>query len=80
MIIGTRATVIELEDYGPDALALSPVIENWKEGWRWNLTAVDIIKHIDTTHLDKVFVYHWIEMLVAYVPALVHYRGLVERL
>jgi len=79
LIIGTGATIIELEDCGPDALALSPVIENWKEGWHWNLTALDIMKHIDTVHLDKVFAYHWIETLVAYVPTLAHYWGLVER-
>jgi hypothetical protein len=79
MIIGTGATAIELEDCSPEALVLTPVIENWKKGQRQKLTVNDIIKSIDVTYLERVFMYHWIETLVAFVPALAPYRGLVQQ-
>ncbi|THH07257.1 hypothetical protein EW146_g9376 [Bondarzewia mesenterica] len=80
MITGTGATAVEMEDCAPDAFNLKPILDRLHEGRRAELSADSILADIDWEHLRRVQMYHWLDALVFYVPALAGYRTEVTKL
>ncbi|KAI0312034.1 hypothetical protein OF83DRAFT_1067874, partial [Amylostereum chailletii] len=75
MITGTGATAVEMEDCPPGAFNLAPIREKYEAGARHEIIVDDIRKKTDSEHLRRVFAYHWLIILLEWVPALALYRS-----
>ncbi|KAI0312871.1 hypothetical protein OF83DRAFT_1066483, partial [Amylostereum chailletii] len=80
MVTGTGATAVEMEDCPPGAFNLHAIRERYEAGTRRNITVDDIRNSMDNEHLMVVFLYHWLDALVQFVPALTPYRAQVTRM
>lgn len=69
MILGTGGTAVEMEDCAHNAFDLEPILERLERGVRRKLTPEDILRDIDTAHFDTVFKFHWLVVLVMFVPS-----------
>lgn len=80
MILGTGGTAVEMEDCAHNAFDLEPILERLERGVRRKLTPEDILRDIDTAHFDTVFKFHWLVVLVMFVPSCDIYRTEVSNL
>jgi hypothetical protein len=80
MLLGTGATAVEMEDCPEGAFDLQPVLDALKaESWS-DITPEAILESIDKNHAKCVSSLHWLEALVAFVPALASLQPAVTNL
>ncbi|KAH6899125.1 hypothetical protein BKA70DRAFT_1314453 [Coprinopsis sp. MPI-PUGE-AT-0042] len=76
--IGIAATYCTLEGVVPEALSFSRKLEIMSLNRRASVTAELLYNLIDHQHLDRVFVLHWMRVLITYVPRLSIYKSTVS--
>lgn len=80
MITGTGATAIEMQDCPDGAFDMDALKAQRAKGERQSVTADSILQNIDVSHLERIGMYHWLDALVRFVPALAVYRPAVDAL
>ncbi|KAJ3488897.1 hypothetical protein NLI96_g2538 [Meripilus lineatus] len=80
MLVGTGATAIVMEDCPPDAFDAEPYFENLQKGERRDMTAKVIEADLDWEHMGRVCEFHFLDILIQYVPTLAMYRTEVTEL
>ncbi|KAI0050052.1 hypothetical protein FA95DRAFT_1603903 [Auriscalpium vulgare] len=79
MLTGTWGTAVKMYDCKPDAFDIRPILEKKEAATRRDIKASNIMDKIDHKHLHTVATFHFLEVLVAFVPALAHYRSDVSK-
>jgi hypothetical protein len=75
MLTGIAATFVEIHGIDPAAYDLRDKLRRKATSPRKDLKDVEqIMDHINSDHLDEVFVLQWLLVLVTYVPQLARYR------
>lgn len=80
LIMGTAATVVEAEDFHPDAYDLDDKLARVQRSERRNLTPSKLLSLLDGGHLLEVTSLQWLRTLVWTVPRLAIYKGKVSEL
>ncbi|KAI0309705.1 hypothetical protein OF83DRAFT_1071624 [Amylostereum chailletii] len=64
-----------MEDCPAGAFNLAPIRAKYEAGTRCEIIVDGIRKKTDSVHLRRVFAYHWLIILLEWVPALALYRS-----
>ncbi|TEB22269.1 hypothetical protein FA13DRAFT_1600942, partial [Coprinellus micaceus] len=80
MNIGLAATYCQVPGVDPSTLDFDKKQKLVEQNKRSKLTVNQLVSLIDFAHLNKVFVLHWMRVLVHYIPELQHLKSAVSEL
>ncbi|KIY43253.1 hypothetical protein FISHEDRAFT_53997 [Fistulina hepatica ATCC 64428] len=80
LVIGCAGHAVEAEGFTQEAVDLDLKLQKLAENQRANLTVDSFKELIDVEHLDLVFILHWLQILVRYIPRLYRHKAKVNEL
>ncbi|KAJ6616016.1 hypothetical protein B0H10DRAFT_2219902 [Mycena sp. CBHHK59/15] len=72
--VGMAATSILLEDCAPDVFDLTDHLDHVMKQERRKLTIDSLFHDIDWAYLQELTAFHWVHILVTFIPQLAHLR------